>query len=324
MRQALTLLCVTLPLGMAACTSTTEEPLQSERAELAASHCWQATLSWGPGAGELGFIPRAYERVARGPAAIAVGPTGEVFALDSVNGRVLGITQDTTRVAIDKVPTDAEDLAIGNDGALAVHSPLQAKAWVFDPDGAPAGSLDIARTFRGIVGIDVDASRQVSLRNAYQETFSAGSPAAPKDLPTMLSQKREGAFQLEDGRGVAVRAKDGVAELLLIRNATPETHSQISQAYAIPGEVTGAQLVGMTGDIACLRLEQVTQPGEVIRVQRRALCMNVQTGAIVQDRTMPTPKTYKPRHELAVGANALAALEPHADGMTINVCEVAR
>ncbi len=265
--------------------------------------------------------------VARGPQGLAVSKSGEVFVLDSVNGRVLGITDESQRIVIQDLASDAEDLALGADGAFVVHRPLQAKAWVFDPNGAPAGELGIPRSFRSLVGIAMGSSRDIVLQSAYQETYSVGSPAAPKDLATILSQKQEGAFLLDDGRGVAARAKEGVAELVLLRKSGGEgARTRVSQSHSIAGEVHGAQLVGMSGDIACLRLERVEQQGGTIEVERRAHCMNVQTGASVYESEMASPAIYRPRHELALGGNipVLAALKPTTDGLTIEACEVLR
>ena len=319
-----------ISLVLGACTGTTgddSQTLESTVAEIQSTHCWQTTLAWGDGESELGLIPRGYEVVARGPQALAVAKNGEVFVLDSVNGRVLGVTQNGSRVAVKEVATDAEDLAVGSDGALAVHSPFQSRSWIFDADGAPAGELEISRSLRGLVGISLGDSREVIAHSAYQESFSMGSPAAPKDLPTLLSQKREGAYQLSDGRGVSVRAQAGVAEVLLLRSSAGENaRTETSAVLAISGEVTGANLVGVSGDIACLRLEKVEQPGDAIEVSRRSYCLNTTTGAAVVDNPMPAANIYRPRHELAVGGDTpvLASLQPSDHGLTVVACEVLR
>jgi hypothetical protein len=303
------------------------EPADHER-RIVATACSERRIGWGDGPDQLGFVPGGVEWLARGPQAIAVTAAGGVLVLDSVNGRVVASDErGGARVLADGLPADVEDLAVAaDDGAFAVYSPLYATAWVFDADGTPAGGVALDRALRDVGGIALGRSRQVLVRTALQETFDAGSPAAPVALATSLLGKREGAFVLADGRGLATRAAGGASELLVIdnrrgRRATPRA------VHAIPGAADAAQLVATTDTsraIACVRAEHVTQPGERIEVTRRVVCLDVTTGAVVIDRALAAPGPYVPARELALGGNRLAILEPTPQHLTIRTCEVSR
>lgn len=310
---------------VAGCTAATDPDSASVRSALDAPSCRATTLAWGDAAGRAGLRPAVPESPAWGPQAIAVAPSGEAQVLDAVNQRILAIgAAGDVRVAATGIARDAEALAVGEDGALAVFSPLQGKAWLLDADGAPAGEVAIDRAFRHVTGLAVGRSRQVLVRTAYQETFNVGSPAAPIDLATTLAGKREGAFVLADGSGVAVRASGGAAELVVVSNPA-DRRSTVRATHAVPGRVDAAMLIGVAGDVACVRTEQLAQD-EALRVQRRAVCVDVTTGSVRIDLPLAAPGLYVPRQELAVGGAAprLAALEATKDGLIVRTCEVGR
>jgi hypothetical protein len=226
-------------------------------------------------------------------------------------------------VAATGIARDAEDVAVGADGAFVVWSPLQAKAWLFEPGGAAIGEVSIDRAFRHVTGVSLASSRRVAIRTAYQETFVVGSPAAPVDLATSLTGKREGAFVLADGRGVAVRASAGTAELDVVTNPAGR-RSTIERSYAIPGRVDAAMLVGLSGTTACARVERLSTERETVDVSRRAVCMDLETGRVLLDLPLPRPGLYLPRQELAMTGGTLAAIHAAPEGLVVRTCEVAR
>ena len=230
-------------------------------------------------------------------------------------------------MVVNGLARDVEALAVGSDGALAVYSPLHATASIFNRDGSPAGSVAIDHALHQTVGISLGASRQVLVHSAYQETMSAGSPAAPTSLATMLTGKREGAFLLPDGTGVATHATSNGVELLVTTNAAGR-RSTVRSRFAIPGDATAAMLVGVSGTTACMRVEQVTQPTDRIEVTRRAVCMDATTGRVLVDMPLATPQPYVPAHELAIGTSSagpvIAMLQPTADHLVVRTCEVSR
>jgi hypothetical protein len=290
-----------------------------------APSCRTTVLEWGAGPGQVGLLAGGEEHLARGPQAVAIAPGGDVLVLDSVGGRVLAIdSSGASRIAVDGIPHDAEDLAIGADGAIAVWSPLQAKAWMFDEHGVPIGTVAVDRAIRNVTGIGLGASHQLVVRTAYQETLSAGSPAAPVTLPTMLAGKREGAFLLTGGRGVSVRA-NGTSAALVITDNPLGRRASTRATYPLPGDITAAMPVGLASDIACLRTEQVDQTDR-LHVARRAVCMDATTGQVRMDLALAAPDLYLPAHELAVGGAtpSVAMLEPSAEHLVVRTCEVAR
>jgi hypothetical protein len=307
------------------CAAEPADVAISKQALSDSSACRTTELAWGHGAGEVGLRPALPEARAWGPPAVAVAPSGEVLVLDALNARVLAVgARGEARVAAAGIAIDAEDLAVGADQALAVFSSLQARTWLFEPDGTPAGSVALDRAFRHMTGLSIGPSRQLAFRSAYQETFRIGSPSAPLDLASSLASKREGAFLLADGRGVAVRAAGGRASLLVVDNPA-DRRSTVVTAYDLPGAVDAAQLVGLSGTTACVRTERLDAAPTVV-VHRRAVCLDVRSGRVTLDRALAVPGIYQPRHELALGGSPprLAMVHATPDALAVTTCEVAR
>jgi len=311
-----------LVLALGACASPSQDDAVVASRTTA---CRETTLAWGSGAGQVGLRPAAADSLAWGPQAVAVTPAGDALVVDDINGRVLAIGRDQVTVAATGIARDVEDLAVGADGTFAVFSPLQGKAWMFDPGGAAVGELSIDRAFRHVVGLSIESSHRIAIRTAYQESYPVGSPHAPVDLTTSLTGKREGAFILADGRGVDVTAAGGVAALHLVSNP-PGRRSTVVATIPVPGRVDAATLIGASGTIACLRAEQVDQPARALLVERRAVCIDVADGRVVADRQLSARGLYLPRQELAFGGSParLGWLEPTPDGLVVSSCEVSR
>lgn len=285
-------------------------------------------MSWGSGADQVGLLPAATERVARGPQAVAVAPSGVAMILDSENGRVLTLdSAGSVAVLIEGLAVDAEDIAVGPDGAVAVYSGLRSQVWIFDADGAPAGTIDVDRSIRDITGLTLGASRQVTARTAHQERFALGSPAAPTDLPTTLRGKREGAAARADQLGLSVLAGAGVGRLIVVSTGDGElARSRELASFALPGALDAAMIIGAVGDLVCMRSEKVDQAGEALAVTRRAVCLNAKTGVVSLDVDLDAPGTYLPRQELALGGDSprLVSISASTTGLTVAFCEVSK
>jgi hypothetical protein len=259
-----------------------------------------------------------------GVSAVALGREGEVYLLDRANRRVLrvapGPVGDVALAA--QVPEDGENLDVGPDNALAVHSPLRARVWLYD-NGELAGELPVPRTFRRIRGIALGPSRVVSLYNAFQETFTLGSPAAPLPLGTVLHTSREGEHLLGDGRGVAVRlTADARPEVLLL---TQGPRTRIHARHTLPEQVLAARVVGAAGSTICLRLEQQAEHwGDELLVDRKAVCLGALSGERLLERDLSRPGSFVPRRELALGGDPLrlAFIRAEEQGLRLMVWPV--
>ena len=306
-----------------ACQDGAQAPLTQGSPAALEAHDWSVLLPWGAGAGEVGLRGTQPDFPGTGVASVAVGPTDGVLLLDRVNQRVVSAGPKGSRV-LAEVPRDAEDLAVGVDGAFAVHSLLRARVWLYD-GAVKAGELAIDRSLRELVGVSVGRSRRVFVHNAFQETWLIGSPAAPQSLTQTLHGKRKGAFLLADGAGVQVllaREPSGTLpakghpELLVVRTGE---RTRVVARHVLPETVLSARVVGLAGHVACLRLEE-GEHGTTVRVTRRVVCHDVQTGARVFEKSLGARGLYLPRRDLAVGQSParLVFIRPEEKGLRVH------
>lgn len=255
-------------------------------------------VPWGEPANGLGFRATVPDFPGEGIASVAIAPDGATWLLDRLHGRIVRLDERGRIERTVDVAPDAEELAIGPDGVLAAYSPLRARVWLFDENG-PAGEVAVPRDFEEVVGISVGASRQVSLSTGYQETHLLGSPSVPQTLASMLAGKREGAAFLADGAGISVvRNEDGRAELLVLVRGEERT---VERARHLLGTgVLAARVVGAAGNVACARVEREAK-AVPLKVERRVICLDANTGARVVDEALAAPGPFLPRRELAVG-----------------------
>jgi len=325
-------------LAMVGCVVAGEGgPAERGRGALSESgdRCWETTLSWGDGDGQVGLIPAATERAARGPQAIALGTGTEVLVLDAVNGRVLAVAPSgAVRIAVRDVAPHSEDLATGPDGAIATYSPLRSVVSIADPSGAPAGEVAVSRSLRHVRGISLLSSRRVLVHSAHQETFPIGSPAAPLSLQETLHGKREGAAQLTDDRGLAVRAlADGTVALQIVRALALDQadsageRDRVVSSLPLPGRATAGRVAGVADGLACVALEQLGAQ-QTVTVQRRVVCVDVTApgAAALFEQTLPPPRIYQPARAVAIGGSPLsiAWLQPTESGLAVQSCPLAR
>jgi len=284
---------------------------------------FERLVAWGNGSAEVGGTPRGTERMAEGPTAVAVGPDGAPYVLDRLNGRVLRVTSRAVET-VAAVPVDSEDLAVAADSAtgvvLAAWSPVRARVWL-RAGGQEVGRVTVPRVLRLARGIALVGSRQVLVRNAHQETYRLGSPAAGRTLAAVLRSKREGAFFLADGSGVQVRRRvaDGRAEVLVLGAGERTT---VTRRILLDDVVMAVRLVGVAAGHLCLRLEKADNAAtRGIGVRREALCLRVDDGAEVLRKALPPPGRYLPRRDLAVGGSParLVFMHPTSAGLDLQV-----
>ncbi|MDB4942601.1 MAG: hypothetical protein JWP97_2135 [Labilithrix sp.] len=300
--------------GSREATATSAQPLASTRSRL---------VPWGDGAQALGLRPALAERAAFGVPAIAVAPGGEVLVLDAVKQRVVRLGSDAL-TSVASVPLDADDLAVAGDGALAVHRQMSPHVVVLSPAGERLGDVD-ATAAGDVDSIVLGPSRRVVARSAYQETFQLGSPSLPQLPAATLRTRRVGAELLANGDGLVTVVKDGVAELRVVAQATEDAHAEVRAVWPL-GAASSAHLVGVTGLVACLRLEHVTQApaNGALDVSREAVCLDVASGVTLLRAALAPPGLYVPRRELAFARGVLAYAHPEPEGLRITTWAVTR
>ena len=279
-------------------------------------------LKWGSEDGAIGLRPNAEDHLAQGAAAIAVAPSGDVLVLDGVNHRVLALGRDgATHTAISNLPNDADDIAVGPDGAIAIYGALTQKVTIFD-HGQRAQEIAIPRVFRDVDRIALGASRRVSFRTGLGETLELGSPSFPLPLDVALASKREGAVLLRDRSGVradVTRDQDGHVHAALDRVATgsSDQRARVLSSHALDADAL--HLVGAVGNVACARLEHVSDAGGAIAVKREAVCVDMDSNHETLRVNLGSPGMYVPRGELAVGGTpaVLAFAMPDDDGLHV-------
>lgn len=285
----------------------------SEAAPHTGSHTARLNISRVVPWSTLGYRSPGKEYQAAGPTAVAVGPAGKIFVLDALRAQILEVGPSSLKRAA-KVPETAEDLAIGDDGAFLVHSPLQARAWIFDAEGKPAGELRIPRTLRQIQSVSLGRSHQVVVHDAHQETMTLGSPAAVQTLPAILHSRREGAFALDQDKGViALRNSEGRAEVRVV-SARGERRPALKR-FTLADEVLAVRVVGVAQGVICLRLEQSSTAAQegALALQRSAVCLDAKTGNELLRAALPPPGQYMPRRELALGGDPLRLVQISAE-----------
>lgn len=252
----------------------------------------------------VGFVPAARDQAARGAPAIAVDGDGQVLVLDAVNGRVVRKAGDEL-LEIAHVPRDCDDLAVGPDGAIAVRRSVKPEVLVFDARGGRVGTVDTSAV-ADVDGIALGRSRQVIVTTPFQESFSLGSPAMPQLPAAILASKREAPI-------AGLRTDDGELEL---RSADVR--------HAL-GKGDAVRVVGIEGDVACVRIEHVATDAEgAVRTKREAACVDISARRTLFRRELPEPGAYLPRRELAFGGSTLAFARATEAGFEITTWRIER
>jgi hypothetical protein len=273
------------------------------------------TLAWGSAPGAIGLSAAVTERAALGAPAVAVSPDGVVLVLDAQNERIVRLS-GRGAVPVANVPKDADDIAVGPDGAFAVRRSVKPEVLVFAPNGASIGAVDTS-AIESVDTIALGLSRRVVVTTPFQETFTIGSPAVPQLAAQIRAGKREGAAFLEGGRGVvAVRRSDGELELRVIDPAAAQGERVVAR-HAL-GKGASARVVGASGAAVCLRIEHLSEgQGGAVQVEREAACLDATTGRTLLRTRLPAPGTYLPRRELAFAGRTLAFAHASDEGLAI-------
>ncbi len=288
----------------------------------------RVVLPWGAGQGEVGLRSPKPHQPAEGVSSVALAADGSTLLLDRVHGRVVRVGPTGTPSeawVVTQAPPDAEDLAVAQDGAVGLYSPLRARFWVHEGTRVVA-EVEVPRGLRELVSIDFGPSRLVLARSAHQETYRLGTPSAPQTLPSVLHSKREGAFELRDGSGVATKLDAHQQPLLLvIENGKDRAH--VLRSFPVSGKpVLSARVVGVQDDVACVRLEH-ERAGNVIQTSRSVACLSTTSGAKVLESDLgPVDDVYVPRRSFAMGGSParLVFMQPRPDGLHVTTWVVPR
>lgn len=306
-----------LALALGACTADSrggDGNKATQRAALSGEAMSTQRLGWGDEPGQIGFRPGFRESAPLGAPAVAVGPGGQVYVLDALHERLVKATKGDV-VPVAKVPRDSDDVAIGPDGAIAVHRSTKPEVLVFAPNGAPIGKVDVSAV-ESIDAIALGTSRRVVVTSAFQESFLVGSPAMPQAKAAIVAGKREGAAMLDATTGVTVvRRDDGQLEMRIVQAG--EERSTVVATHSL-GAGDAARVVGAGRGVACVRIEHVGHDAAgAVSVEREAACLDVKTGSTLFRTRLPAPGAYLPRRELTFNNSILAFARAEADGLTV-------
>lgn len=320
------LLCALPALLLAACESAPPAPKDHQAPASAAQALatgaelpgrYERVLPWGEGEDALTLYRGGYQDPVRGPNAVAVLPSGAVLILDQLAERVVAVGDEGAPVKVAEAPVDALDLVAGPDGSFAVYSKVRARAWLHDAAGERLGELAVPRSFMFVQRLSLGPERSLTVHTDNQDRIALGSPGAEVPERTARRARRYGAAELPDGRGVFVHADGGHARLLVLEQPDRERdRPTLAGQHDLPGEVTAARIVGTYGTTTCLRLEQV-ESTPAIAVDRRALCLDAESGQVLLDEALPEPGLYGPQSELAMAGRRMAFIHPSDAGLRI-------
>jgi hypothetical protein len=267
-------------------------------------------VSFGDKASELGFAPAAAERAAHGTPAVARLATGETLVLDALHSRVVRLELDGSITEVATVDRDADDLAVAPDGAFAVKRGSTPKVVVYSARGARMGELSFG-ILQNVERIELGASRRVTAISAHQERYLLGSPTFPASEAEVLHSKREGVASRADGAGLSVlRSSNGEISLVSSRKGSDDERSvEVARAYVAEG--ASARIVGVTGDVACMRVEHLAKSDE-IAVDREAVCVDAVLGTVVFRTPLGAPGLFVPHRELSFEHGVLTFAKPEA------------
>lgn len=290
-------------------TPKTDREVAKARAALEESGSARV-VPFGDATSELGFAPAVQERAAFGVPAVSRLPSGDTLLLDALHGRVVRLDAAGALTEITKVDRDADDLAVGPDGAFAVKRASKPVVIVYSPQGARLGELSF-RILQDVERIELGASRRVTAISAHQERYLLGSPTFPASEAEVLHSKREGVASRSDGASLSVlRSVTGEVWLVSTRSQGDERATEVSRTRV--GEGDSARIVGVTNDVACMRVEHLGKTNEVT-VDREAVCVDAMSGKVVFRTQLGSPGLYTLHRELSFERGVLTFARP--DGL---------
>jgi len=143
------------------------------------------TVVWGSGPGQLGR-ERLEEGNAEGPMALTVGPGGEAWVVDTVNGQLKRFDQDGGHQGSQPLAVQyAQDVVVLSDGRTLQLDRLQDKAVaVVAADGRVLGELPLAGPSLdepgGVTGLFVDG-QDVYVEKAHGTLVRVGDTSGKRD-----------------------------------------------------------------------------------------------------------------------------------------------
>lgn len=307
-------------LSLTACSeqSRSERSRTGATSQSVTASATRTLLPWGKGPAAVGLSAAAKDRPALGPQSVVADAQGRLLVLDAQNKRVVRVAQGGTELtALADVPVDADEIALGPNGTFAVRRQLSRKVSIFDASGTPVGEVAIPTEAGDVMHVTLGPSLRVGVETPHQETLSIGSPSAPVSIPSMWDGRREGTGQLAGGRTVQV-VKDERGLFLRVLGQEGDKWA-VQKEHKLQGDA--GHVAGATGDVACLRTEQVS---ESMQVDRQAVCVRASTGEVLLKTDLPAPGLYVPRRELVLVNGKLIHTRPTADGLEIATWEVAR
>lgn len=275
------------------------------------------TLPWGDGPGAIGArLPQA-EFLGDGPSGIAMAPSGAVMVADRLHGRAVRVDASGAHEAF-ALDADVEQLAIGEDGAIALFSPVRSRIAVKSPDGTALGEVAVPRAVGDVVGVSLGASRRVEIETAYQERFVAGSPAAPLDASAVLRTKREGALALGVSQALhAVVDRSGTAFVVVLATpAADRAHEQ--RRLEIAKGAASVRVLGVDRGRVVALVERMKQDGtSTLSVARELVVVELDGGKVLATEPMLGGGEWVPRQSVSFGAGAIAYMVPLPDGLRV-------
>ncbi|MBK6518159.1 MAG: hypothetical protein IPM79_30745 [Polyangiaceae bacterium] len=277
---------------------------------------FEIVVPWGDGPAELGLRARREEFLGDGPSGIALGPSGETLVVDRLHGRVVRVGPAGVESLFPSA-ADVELLAVAEDGAALLFSPLRARAQVVDAAGKPLGEVAIPRAVGDVTALRLGSSRRVEIETAFQERFVAGSPHAPLAVASALRTKREGALDWGSGGSLhALVDASGDGHLVIMSEREGERAAEAGRVKVATG-VRSLRVLGQDGGHVVTLAERVEQTERGLSVSRDILVVDPSAGALVGQWALPTAGLWVPRQAYAVGFGRVAFMDPLPDGMRV-------
>ena len=275
------------------------------------------TLPRGDATGAIGLRAPQAEFLGDGPSGIALGPDGSVLVADRLHGRAVRVDAAGAHHAF-ALDADVEALAVGDDGAIALFSPLRSRVDLRTAEGAPLGEVAVPRTVGDVVGLSLGASRRVEIQTAYQERFVAGSANAPLDANAVLRTKREGAVSLDPDRALeALLDASGTAFVVVVATRDGERAHEERRLEVARGAASVRVLGVDRGRVVAL-VERLKQDGiGAISVTRELVVASLESGTVLATEPMISGGAWVPRQFVSVGGGAVAYMVPLPDGLRV-------
>ncbi len=302
-------------LALALCGCEAAEP--SGKAEGVAEQAmvvqdFEVLLPWGDtAAGGVGHRPRAPEFAGDGPSGIAVSPSGTVLVSDRLHGVLLEVGPGGARPMF-PIAEDVEHVAVGEDGAVALYSPLRAKAWLHAAGGDSLGELRVSRQLGDVVRLSLAPSQRIVVHTALQERFTVGSPHAPLSEAEVFRSKEEGAAL----GWVSIRPASGPAYLAEV-GPSASGRTEERRRIDLGAELSSARILGRTGAHLVLDVTRVTQPSAAVEVERQLWVVDVVGGRVTAEMEGPRRGLWTPREAVAVGPASIAWMTAEHEGLRV-------